>query len=267
MALVSDSHKFIFIHVPKTAGTSIESALRCYCTAESLARPGVDPHETVTQARARIGHEKFDKYFKFTVIRDPYSREISYFCYGFQQLLASILKEVASEFFNCKIVHAQIEHASISVACSDGIYRTLPAEIFCKWETMIQRLFKEWACGTFDPVKYQISAQGLQAGKPFMGSPHGTQSSYLCDITGRNLVNYTLRYEHIDEDFALLCERLGIPNQRLPSLLSSKKLWPEVVRTGTLGKHYMQQLFYDDEINQLLWETYQQDFGIINKFL
>ena len=288
MALVSDSHKFIFIHVPKTAGTSIRSVLQDYCIEDhelvdtytgsswgpdyrTLFESKDVSLETSLQTRARIGQEKFDEYLKFAVVRNPWDREISYFCYELQALLSNGLRQVAEEFFKFDVLQIRSEHNRVLVADAYGKWHVLPVGVFNMFERMTQIIFKEWALGTFDPDKYQISAPALQLGKPFMGSPHGTYAQYLSDEDGKNLVDRIIRYEHISEDFSMLCKYLGLygPDRstlRLPILLESKKFWPTVVRLGVSGTQYIRQLFYDAEIDQLLRETYQQDFELLKSY-
>lgn len=79
------SHKFkaIFVHIPKNAGESIEKTLEMY---------GGDPNETLWGGRGRIvlqhftatamklflkNDELWNTYFKFTVVRNPWSKAVS----------------------------------------------------------------------------------------------------------------------------------------------------------------------------------------------
>jgi hypothetical protein len=83
----------IFVHVPKTAGSSIRAVLRPYRQAQSTSLlrrfsshlPAAEPldrvhirlHDRAAWIRRKIGAEVFDGFLSFTVVRDPYDRAIS----------------------------------------------------------------------------------------------------------------------------------------------------------------------------------------------
>ena len=88
--MISDKHKCIFIHVPKTAGESIETALMGRPNWEkddpnyaSLNLPkdstvGEDKHYTISQWK---DHMCFDNYFKFSFVRNPWDSAYSFYEY------------------------------------------------------------------------------------------------------------------------------------------------------------------------------------------
>lgn len=96
--LISDKYNFIFIHVPKNAGTSIHKALvkhgnlACRCenvpgmyylkriTGNNAALSIFDKHIDVARAKKIIG-KRWDKYVSFAVVRNPYDRAVSRFYY------------------------------------------------------------------------------------------------------------------------------------------------------------------------------------------
>lgn len=62
-----DKYKCIFIHVPKTAGVSVAKSL--------LGKPTV--HWSALNCRLIFGKEDFNNYFKFSFVRNPFTRLIS----------------------------------------------------------------------------------------------------------------------------------------------------------------------------------------------
>ncbi|MCP4125820.1 MAG: sulfotransferase family protein [Gammaproteobacteria bacterium] len=68
--MISHKHRFIFVHVPKTGGTSIEAAL-------GLTGPR---HNTARQYRA---HDPWlwGQYFTFGFVRNPWDRLVSFYTY------------------------------------------------------------------------------------------------------------------------------------------------------------------------------------------
>lgn len=61
-------HNFVFIHIPKTGGTSINRAL-------GLA----DEHKTALQLRGRLGVQRWERKFRFAFVRNPWDRAVSAF--------------------------------------------------------------------------------------------------------------------------------------------------------------------------------------------
>ena len=76
---ISHKHKCIFIHIPKTAGTSIES-LGIFDDFQNLSNEKVGGHKTAIEVRNEYSAE-FNDYFKFCFVRNPWSRLLSAYIY------------------------------------------------------------------------------------------------------------------------------------------------------------------------------------------
>lgn len=81
---ISDKYKVIFVHIPKTGGTSVERMLQIPETRAALVnyQPKKGPiyqHFTPQQIIKHIPAEKWESYYKFTTVRHPLQRAISDF--------------------------------------------------------------------------------------------------------------------------------------------------------------------------------------------
>lgn len=79
--VLSESRKFVFIHVPKTAGTSLTEALRAVDRTAVTTLPGLPSTKHVTALQVREAYPGFDNLFSFAVLRDPYARFCSLYRY------------------------------------------------------------------------------------------------------------------------------------------------------------------------------------------
>lgn len=93
--ILSTSHNFIFIHVPKTAGTALTEALSPFAVPvkrtllRSILRrlPLVQApehahfrgHEPASRVRAKLSPAVFDAFHKFAVVRNPFDHAVSHF--------------------------------------------------------------------------------------------------------------------------------------------------------------------------------------------
>ena len=86
--IVSKKHKFIFIHIPKTGGSSIaepeyqsgQGALVAHLGSEDYVQAG---HIRAVGLKNRL-QDNWDDYFKFAFVRNPWDRIVSLYHYFLQ---------------------------------------------------------------------------------------------------------------------------------------------------------------------------------------
>src|SRR5438128_84518 len=107
--MISFQKRFLFVHIPKTAGNSIQSILRDYSEDELVALWGeqdgierfglrnpkykIKKHSTLAEYRAVLRDEQFRSLYKFTCVRNPWDRMVSYYFTPTQQMGAWDRKE------------------------------------------------------------------------------------------------------------------------------------------------------------------------------
>jgi hypothetical protein len=172
--ILSPSKKFIFIHVPKAAGTSVHGALRHldvfhkvrreseavrrrHAAANRLPEAAAEFRQH-TSARAAIevlGREAFDAYYSFCFVRNPFDTVVSWFHYRLQN----------------PQIHG---HAEADAA------------------------------GTFDAYVHRVLAG--PEGKRWVE----LQSPYVTDESGAIAVRFVGRYENLATDFAAVVNTLAL---------------------------------------------------------
>lgn len=109
---------FIFVHIPKAAGTSISEAL-------GIVDPG---HYCLKEYKSKLG-EDFDGFYKFAVVRDPWDRVASSFFYAQRHVAKYPYSSVAfvaeyanfSDFVKCWISKGNIEKHYFFKTCYDYV--------------------------------------------------------------------------------------------------------------------------------------------------
>ncbi len=168
--IISQSHSFAFIHVPKTAGSSVFLALRHYATHPDLhwanrwlTRVGVRvnhfapwpytkfrPHSPAAVLQAWLPENVFDGLYKFGFVRNPWDLLVSYW-----------------HFIRRKPGHKR--HRRVMSLPSFAHY-----------------------------VEYEIRRGSF------------SQVGMLCDREGRLLVDFVGHYESLETDFDLISRRIGV---------------------------------------------------------
>lgn len=181
--LISHSHQFLFIHVPKAAGTSITECLRPlahdprdYLVNRLLERCGVRvnlwigpyrwrrfrKHHTGEVVQRHLPNDVYQRLFKFAFVRNPWDWLVSYYHYHLQ----------------CTTHH---RHEYVRQLGSF-------AE-FIRWR--------------------------IRRGRPL-------QVDFVVDRQGRTLVDYIGRFETLYDDFQTICSHLDISCE-LPWLKRSQR--------------------------------------------
>jgi len=106
--IISDKHQFIFVHIPKSGGTSCRTALSQILAQKEKthwAASKTTKHETLKQVKDRfeqtkkgwwLFRQKFDNYFKFGFVRNPWCRMVSFYHYLKKTEIKPEIKQINS---------------------------------------------------------------------------------------------------------------------------------------------------------------------------
>jgi hypothetical protein len=187
--MISLKHKFIFIHIPKCGGTTLEKIL---IDNSCIFRRNTWPHNLKLKyplnhctlddiEESKVLHPNFDKFYSFTFVRNPFSR-------------------LVSEYFYLKG----------RMKLSD------------------------------DTKKELIHLANNKSESGAMGNHFIHLHKFI-----NHKINFIGKLENFQQDFNIVCDKVGIPRQELP--YSNK----------TNHKHYTE--YYDEETRQIVAEKYAKD--------
>lgn len=197
--IISHSHKFIFIHIHKTAGESISEALRPHLSGRDLLL-GTSPrgelnnayysfkyhlqkHSGVRKVRTFVGDATWNNYLKFSFVRDPFDRLRSLYFY-FERMLA----------------RRREPHLRNALLWLPGPGFRDPL----KWPEM-QAFIETENFSSF--IRHPAFSTGIMGARP--------QSLLLTDKEGNLDVDFVGKFENLAEDFATLTARLGLESAHL----------------------------------------------------
>ena len=195
--IVSLNRRFVFVHIHKCAGTSIEVAM-----AKSLRHNdivlgstksgeknqeflkkaiGLNKHSTAQEARQFLGPELYAQFFTFAFVRHPIERLHSLYTYTMKMVGNSPLTDEEQQAFDSTgklpkrspYMYKAVVAAMQSASFNDFVLHPLT------WE---------------DPGSHP-------------------QWRSVTDADGKMIVNYIGKVETIATDFASVCERLGMEAQ------------------------------------------------------
>ena len=210
--MISHTHKFIYSHIPKCGGTTIENTLSKYAI-KTFGRNA--DRKWLRNKRLFDAVDEYVHYYKFSFSRNPWDRLVS--CYIFFK----------SKFANrVKNIHSFNEFVEST-------------NLFLKEYNSINE--------DYSNIKDNTCADGLDGAKinapssfAFLGY-HVLPQTYFI----KNNFDYIGRVENLQNDFNIICDKLGITRHQLPHKNKSKH------------KHYTE--YYDNSTRQIVEKFYAND--------
>lgn len=192
--IISPNRRFIFVHVHKCAGTSIETALSTQLTVNDLVIGStaagernkgffsellaLRKHSTAAEAHKLLGDPLWKSLFTFGFVREPVDRLFSLYSYA----------------------RGLAERNPLT---------TEEQQVFAETDSLPNR-----APYKFKAVQSAVRAADFDA---FVRSPRTWQDAgakaqwhSLCDAEGKLLVNFVGKVEHMERDWAKVQKRLSV---------------------------------------------------------
>lgn len=176
--LLSVKHRFLFVHIAKTGGTSVRASLQplrrhdpwswlmylcnrfSHLSGHRIATK-LPRHAKIVAAKELLPKEFFDQLLKFAFVRNPWDLQVSSFH------------------------HIRRERPHLMRDNEDFA------------------AFLQWKLDPKRPYQYHLDTS------------IELQTDYLIDLHGKLVVDFIGRYEDLEKDFAEVCRRIGIAQPNL----------------------------------------------------
>ena len=240
--MISKKYNFIFMHIIRTGGVSVEDYLFSHhrkrisvkpiigrvhgkrirgkwatdvsdigCQAKWFHEWARRSHITAEQYRKFLkrkgGRHMWDNFYKFAFVRNPWDFMVSLF-FHFQRL-----DEVSAP----------------------------PRSRDVSWKKWVGSSFTEWVKKFLDPDQSFIKEDDVHL---------LTQAEWLSDKEGNLLIDFVGKFENLQEDFIKVCDKLNVPVGTLPH------------KNGTKHNKYVD--YYDEETKELVAESFKKDIKIFD---
>jgi chondroitin 4-sulfotransferase 11 len=194
--MISHKHKFIFIHINKCGGTTIDKL---------LSRRFGD-HDDAPTYMLNYPNE-FNLYFKFTSVRNPWDKVVSFYHYHVKRKW----------------------------------------DLKWDWDATNAPAFTEFVkiTSSYTKQKQESIFQGGPSPCTYHKRIASNQLDWITDENQNIMVDYIMRLENLQQDFDIVCDKIGIPRQQLPHQNKSKH------------KYYTE--YYDDETREIVAKKYAKD--------
>ncbi len=216
MTIINNTHKFVFIHIPKNAGTTTTSMLSTLTNwndielggtdyGEALApiylsRFNVGKHTRAKRVRNLVGEPIWENYFKFALVRNPYARAFS-----------------------------------------------------------VYRFLKKWRDWEGSQTMEQFNSFEEFLGADLFNNDEGPdaiflpQHTWIEDMNGNNIIDYTGKVEYIAEAFRTISDRIGIKLDTSHIPVENDSGSPDEFRSA-----------YSEKAIAIVQQRYENDFCLFN---
>jgi len=161
--IISHKHKFIFFKPWKVGGNSVEYNLSNQCgKRDTVDTNHTNPRDVINL----IGKKRYNKYFKFTITRNPWDRMVSYFWWQDGGLVGKNHRKNINKLLKMKFDGYEFK------------------EQFAKW----------------------------------IGNYTHFNEPYYFNEKGEPSMDHYMRFDKLDDEYKIVCEKLNIPYESLQNL-------------------------------------------------
>lgn len=221
--MISDEFKCIFVHINKTAGSSVEVFFEEYPRAQ---------HVVTTKCIEEYGKRKWNKYFKFSIVRNPWDRLLSWYLWIERD---TFLYDWSSS----------TPFQGYSVPYEWGMHGGHP-EVRPDWYKSLKPGFEKFVFSiksTKDKSDFNLVESKRNAAK---GKWVASQLTWLKNSRGVVPLDFIGKFENLENDFKKICQKLNLEEDPLPKA--------KVLRNRP---HY--SYFYDKNTKDKVAKLYKDD--------
>lgn len=216
--MISLQKHFLFIHVPKTGGNSIQNVLQQYSEDEIViiadyqdgierfevrnSRYKIHKHSTLREYKEVLDSTFYKSLFKFAVIRNPWDMMISWYFSPHRK----VTEWVRNDFVRLIDEVPTLDHYITVSSSSESTYPTLKDICLFQEKFWVHPLIRH--------------------------------------------IDFLVRFEKLNEDFAKVCRKLRVPYSQLP------------IRNRSSRGHYSK--YYDAELREMVGLKFHQEIAFGN---